>query len=74
MGDEAKFAPGARLVARFPVPCHIRLLSGGQSIAERRGEQLEAEVKAPGVYRVEGWLEVDGEERPWLFTNPIYVR
>jgi hypothetical protein len=74
MGDEAKFAPGARLVARFPVPCHIRLLSGGRSIAERRGDHLEAEVKAPGVYRVEGWLEVDGEERPWLFTNPIYVR
>ena len=43
-------------------------------IAERSGDRLEHEVTAPGVYRIEGWLEVGGEERPWLYSNPIYVR
>ncbi len=26
------------------------------------------------MYRLEAWLEADGEERPWIFTNPLYVR
>ena len=74
MGDEVKFAPGERLVAHFPVSCHIRLLSGGRLIAEQWGDRLEHEITVRGVYRIEAWLEVGGEERPWLFTNPIYVR
>jgi hypothetical protein len=74
MGDEVKFAPGERLVAQFPISCHIRLLSGGRLVAEQSADRLEHEVAALGVYRVEAWLAVGGEERPWLFTNPIYVR
>jgi hypothetical protein len=74
MGDELRFSPGERLLARFPVPCHIRLLSGGKPVAEQSGDRLEHHIHNPGVYRVEGWLEVDGEERPWVYTNPIYVR
>jgi len=74
MGDEVKLAPGDRLVAQFPVSCHIRLLSGGRLIAEGSADHLEHEINAPGVYRIEGWLEVGGEERPWLYSNPIYVR
>lgn len=74
MGDEVRFADDQRLVARFPVPCHIRLLRTGRLIAQRSGDKLEHKVTAPGVYRVEGWLEVGGEERPWFYSNPIYVR
>jgi hypothetical protein len=74
MGDEVKPEQGARLWARFPVSCHVRLLKSGQAIAERRGESLEHAVTAPGVYRVEGWLDVGGEERGWVYSNPIYVR
>jgi hypothetical protein len=74
MGDEVKFAPAQRLVAQFPVSCHIRLLSGGRLIAERSGDRLEHDLQAPGVYRIEAWLEIGGEERPWLYSNPIYVR
>ena len=74
MGDEVPFTPGKKLVAQFPVTCHVRLLKGGQPISDQRGDRLELEVTMPGVYRVEAWLEIGGEERPWLFTNPIYVR
>jgi hypothetical protein len=74
MGDEVKFAPQQRLAAQFPVSCRIRLLSGGRVVAERSGDRLEHDVDAPGVYRVEGWLELDGEERAWIYSNPIYVR
>ena len=44
--------------------------------ADRRTsrDRLEHAVTTPGVYRVEAWLEVAGEERPWFYSNPIYVR
>lgn len=38
------------------------------------GDELERPVESPGVYRVEAWLDADGERRPWIYSNPIYVR
>jgi hypothetical protein len=74
MGDEVKFAEGQKLRAQFPVTCHIRLLCSGKVIADCESDHLEQAVPVPGVYRVEGWLKLDGEERPWIYSNPIYVR
>ena len=31
-------------------------------------------IKKAGVYRVEGFLTVDGEMRSWVYSNPVYVR
>ena len=74
MGDEVKLGAGGDLVARFPVTCHARLIMNGKVVAESRGDHLEYRVGEPGVYRVEGWLEIGGEERGWLYANPVYVR
>ncbi len=74
MGDAVASAPGGRVVAQFPAPCHIRLLRDGRAIAEATSDRIEHPVAGPGVYRVEGWLMLDGEERPWIYANPIYVR
>jgi len=44
-------------------------------VAETLGQdRAEFEVKEPGVHRLEAWLTVDGELRPWIFANPIYLR
>jgi hypothetical protein len=74
MGDEVQFAPGLKLVAQFPARCRIRLLGAGERVAERFDDHLEYAIPAPGAYRAEGWLELDREERAWLYSNPIYVR
>jgi hypothetical protein len=74
MGDEIKFTPGQKLLARFPAVCRIRLLHNGKVLTDLESDQLEQAVASPGVYRVEGWLKLDGEERPWVYSNPIYVR
>jgi hypothetical protein len=74
MGDEIEFAPGGKLVAEFPVPCRIRLFQSGSVIVDQDGDRLEFCPEVPGVYRVEGWLTLDGEERPWVYSNPIYLR
>lgn len=74
MGDEAPFQAAGRLTAQFPVRCRIRLMCEGQVVSDSTGEQLDSPVTHPGVYRVEGWLNLDGEDRPWIYSNPIYLR
>ena len=74
MGEETKFAAGQKLLAQFPAPCRIRLIQDGKAIADQEGDHLDYAVAGPGVYRVEGWLKLDSEDRPWIYSNPIYVR
>ena len=69
MGDEVKFASGQKVIARFPVRCRMRLLNEGKTVNEKDGESMEFAVGAPGVYRVEGWLDVGGELRRGLFRT-----
>ena len=75
MGDDwfPPARPGAGLVARFPLECRIRLLRDGEEIAVTEASAMEHPLARGGVYRVEGWLEVDGEWRIWIYSNPIYV-
>lgn len=74
MGDELPFDPALRLVAEFPVECDLRLLKDGAEIHKARARTLEYTPPAAGVYRLEAWLHVDTEDRPWIYTNPIYLR
>jgi hypothetical protein len=75
MGDEVKLTGGLKLTAKLPLPAYVRLLRHGKEVAKFEGKsEIEFGVKQAGVYRLEAWLELDGELRPWLFANPIYVR
>jgi hypothetical protein len=75
MGDELKMADGLKLTAKLPLPAYVRLLRHGDEVATSRGQSgFEFAPKEPGAYRLEAWLELDGELRPWIFSNPIYVR
>lgn len=74
LGDEAVF--GSSALARVAVPHHgrIRLLRDGKPVAEVSGLALEAELRGKGVYRVEVHNRAYGRYRPWIFSNPIYIR
>jgi hypothetical protein len=74
MGDEAAYADGGRIDVESPLPGRIRLIRGGKEVARAEGVRLQMPVTAPGVYRAEVWLEVGGEWRPWVYSNPIYLR
>jgi hypothetical protein len=75
VGDEVRLAEGLRLTAQLPVPAYVRLLRYGQEVAKaERSTEFEFAVTEAGAYRLEAWLQLDGEYRPWIFTNPIYVR
>ena len=75
MGNEWTLEDGteADLKAHFPLPAYIRLLRNGEEVTATEARSLNHRLDRPGVYRVEGWLEVDGEWRAWIYSNPVYV-
>ncbi len=70
MGDEIKFSPELVLTASSPRSASLRLIGNGKVIKESEGNSLEMPLSQRGVYRLEVYLE----GKPWIFTNPIYVR
>jgi len=74
MGDALPYEPDVVLVAEFPVECTIRMIKNGEVVAKIDGARIEHAPDGPGAYRVEGWLRVDGEDRVWIYSNPIYLR
>lgn len=75
MGDEVAMSEGLTLFARLPVPATIRLLLHGREIARSEGKgEFTYAVAEKGAYRLEAWLKLDAEWRPWIFSNPVYVR
>lgn len=75
MGDPVTIIGNTRLYVQTPIPAHIKLFHNGVLKEEKSGDLMtNFETKLPGTYRVEVWLEADGEERPWIYSNPIYLK
>jgi hypothetical protein len=74
IGSELPMADGLRLRAEAPLEGRFKLIRDGAAIFDQVSTKIDYLVKGPGVYRVEVWLSVAGEERPWILSNPIYVR
>jgi hypothetical protein len=72
MGDE--LPTGARLAVRTSLAGTIRLLRAGEEVAKAEGRDLTAVAPRPGAYRIEVSLPLAGQDRPWIYSNPIYVR
>jgi len=74
VGSEVTLGADLKLRAAAPLAGTYKLVRNGQIIAEREGATFEQPLDEPGVYRVELWLNMAAEPRPWILTNPIYVR
>jgi hypothetical protein len=74
VGEEDTFHKG-ELIVELPTVGEIRLIRDGTLVETWRGKEAIYPVLQKGVYRVEiyrktplfGW-------RPWIFSNPIYLR
>ncbi len=67
--------PGLRLRAEAPLEGRFKLVRDGEVDRRAAGPALDFPTSTePGVYRVEVWMKLAGEDRPWILTNPIYVR
>lgn len=76
MGETAPngmFSGKTRLMAQAPVPARYKLVHRGQVVADKVASRFEFEPAGSGDYRLEAWLEVAGEWRPWIYANPIYL-
>jgi hypothetical protein len=74
MGDEIRLERGMTIKIETPAACTLKLIHNGTVARTIEGRQMSFGIKEPGVYRVEAWLEAGGELRPWIYSNPIYVR
>ncbi len=74
MGDEVEARDGLRIEVRTPLVGRVRLIKDGAPVASAVSSQPAFAVNGPGVYRVEVWVPFGGVYRPWIYTNPIYVR
>ena len=77
-GDEISFQSDTRLRVHTPIPGRVLLFKNGSVILNEAGiTTKEIPVTERGVYRVEVYLpEVERiiGEKPWIISNPIYVR
>lgn len=78
MGDEIELLDGVRLNVTTPVRSRTLLIKDGQAIRDEDGAaRKEYTVTERGVYRVEVYLTQLGslvKDKPWIISNPIYVR
>lgn len=75
MGDEMMLGAGATLQVSTPARCRIRLVRHGAVVAEaNQATNLTYVPQEPGAYRVECLTFYEGQERGWIYSNPIYLR
>lgn len=74
MGSEVSGASGVRLRAEAPLAGTIKLVRNGVIAEQFESRTMDVAIKEPGNYRVEVWLKIADELRPWILSNPIYVR
>ncbi len=74
LGSEVPLGEGLRLQAEAPLVAHFKVIRNGDIVHEADSRAIDVPIDQPGVYRVEAWLTLAAEPRPWILTNPIYVR
>ena len=70
MGEESTYQPGLQLEIQVPFEADIRLIRNGGELMRTTGRELVVPANGSGVYRVEAYME----QKPWIFSNPIYIR
>ncbi|MBW2673530.1 MAG: PHP domain-containing protein [Deltaproteobacteria bacterium] len=74
MGDEFLLKGDAVLRVAVPEKGKIRIIKDGDLCAEAVGRDITYTVSQRGIYRVEVYAKIWGKYRPWIFSNPVYVR
>jgi len=74
MGDVFSLRGKALLQITVPETGNIRIIKDGDLCAEAVGKDIRYTVSQRGVYRAEVYVKIWGKYRPWIFSNPVYVR
>jgi hypothetical protein len=75
MGEEAPFPGEGEIRVELPKAGEIRMIRDGRLFCVLQGREVSCPVGEKGVYRVEAYLKVPlFGRRPWIYSNPIYLR
>jgi hypothetical protein len=78
MGEEVGMSNGLHLRATAPLVCRFVLFRNGNVVGQKTGaSSAEFEVHEKGAYRVEAYLDSlpsPAVGKPWIISNPIYIR
>ncbi len=78
LGDEVAFQNGLQLKVSSPLSSRIVLFRNGNVTDQKIGTQVEFLVpSSSAAYRVECYLDslpAPAKGKPWIISNPIYVR
>ncbi len=74
MGETLVRSSATQFKIETPARAQLRLLRDGKVIARQTGRVLEWMDSSPGVYRAEASRFFRLANRPWIYSNPIYVR
>lgn len=73
-GEDFELGSAADLEISIPAYGRMRLIRNGELHSEQVGRSLRVTITERGLYRIEVHLKRFGRYRPWIFSNPIYVR
>jgi hypothetical protein len=77
MGDEVALNTQPRFVVQTPLPTRVVLFKNGQSVDQKSGTEVEFAPNGPGAFRVEVYLDAlpaPATGKPWVISNPIYIK
>jgi hypothetical protein len=74
MGGQIALMDSLTFRGEAPHEGHWKLVRNGEVVAEIEGDLFDYHIPEAGIYRVEVWLDVAGEQKPWILSNPIYVQ
>ena len=73
MGSQLMLSQETKLTGQSPLHAHWKLVRNGKLVSQSDGTTFEASVTDAGNYRVELWLNLAGEDRIWILSNPIFI-
>lgn len=75
MGDMLNLKDGQTTInIALPATALVRIIRNGSLIKEEVNKNVTLPVYEKGVYRVEASLKKYCKYRPWIFSNPIFVK
>lgn len=73
IGDRIPFTRRTYLEAHLSASANLKVIRDGETVFKTQDEHLRYPVTRPGDYRLEASIAIDGEDLPWIATNPLHI-
>jgi hypothetical protein len=74
IGSSVDYIANLKFSVKTPAPARVVLLHNGRHLETSQGTDHFFTNLRPGVYRVEAYLKDKFRYRPWIYSNPIWIK